>query len=261
MNKNISKIFLLIVLICFTSPVFAQERIIDNANLLGASQKANLQRIITSIASQYKFDLVIVTERTIGYADPLAWADDFYDDNGYGFGVNRDGCLILQVVDSRDICVSTSGSGIDILNDYALNKVLNDAQRYLQGNNAYEAFNSFLANWQEFLSLDAKGGRRYNFFHQWNTVIVILAWALAFLIGFIVVHSWKAQMNTALSRTQAAAYIVPGSLSFRVKTDSFLYSTVTKTRRQTESSSSGGSGGGMRTSSSGRSHGGGGRKY
>ncbi|MDR0464265.1 MAG: TPM domain-containing protein [Treponema sp.] len=258
MKKYTLKIFMLILVIIFSAPVFAQERIVDNANILSASEKMNLQRLITSIASIHKFDLVIVTEKNIGFANPLAWADDFFDDNGYGFGANRDGCLFLQVVDSRDICVSTSGSGIDILNDYALNKVLNDAAKYLQRNNSYEAYNSFLTNWQEFLSLDAKGGRRYNFFHQWNAVVVIIAWALALAIGFLVVHSWKRGMNTVLSRTQAAAYMVPGSLEFKVKSDSFLYSTVTKTRRQTENYSAGG---GMRTSSSGGIHGGGGRKY
>jgi len=258
MKKKILKLFMLIPLLFLSAVVFTQERIADNANLLNAGQKANLQRLISSVASLYNFDLVIVTEISIANADALSWADDFFDDNGYGYGANRDGCLFLQVVESRDVCVSTSGSGINILNDYALMKVLNDATKYLQMNNTYEACNSFITNWQEFLSLDAQGGRRYNFFYRWNAVSVIIAWALAFAIGCLVVHSWKKQMNTALPKTQAAAYLVPGSLAFKVKSDSFLYSTITKTKRPAETSSSGG---GLRTSSSGRSHGGGGRKY
>jgi uncharacterized protein len=115
-----------------------------------------------------------------------------------------------------------------------------------------------LRNWETFLSLEARG-RSYNFFYQWNAVLVSVAWVIAFVIGFITIQIWKKGMNTAVSQTQAAAYIIPNSLNFKVRKDSFLYSTVTKTRRETQSSSGGGSG--THTSSSGRSHGGGGGKY
>ena len=79
------------------------------------------------------------------------------------------------------------------------------------------------------------------------------------IIAFIIIQVWKKGMNTALVKTQAAAYLVPGSLSFKVKNDRFLYSTVTKTARP-KNTGSGGSGG-VHRSSSGRSHGGRGGRY
>jgi len=243
-----------------TFPAFAQERIVDNAGLLSPSQKASLSRRINAISTQYKFDLVIVTEKNIGGLRSVDYADDFFDNNGYGQGRDRDGCLFLQVTDTRDYWISTSGNGINILNDYALNKLKSDVIKYLSAGQNYEAYNVFLLNWEEFLALDEKGGRRYNFFHQFNAVILIIVWALALAIGFIIVQAWKSGMNTALAKTQAADYIVPGSLLFSVKKDTFLYSNVTKTARQT-SSSGGGGGSRIHTSSSGRSHGGGGGRY
>jgi len=260
MLKKLLKLFLLIFIFCFAFPAFAQEKIIDNAGLLSQSQKASLNNRINAISSRYKFDLIILTERNIGGSKTVDYADDFFDNKGYGQGKNRDGCLFLQVTETRDYWISTSGSGIDILNDYALNKLKSDVAKFLSAGQNYEAYNAFLLNWEEFLALDEKGGRRYNFFHQWNVIILIIAWALALAIGFITVQVWKSGMNTAIAQTHAAAYIVPGSLSFKEKKDNFLYSTVTKTQRQTENNSAR-SGGGSRTSSSGRSHGGGGGRY
>jgi hypothetical protein len=56
----------------------------------------------------------------------------------------------------------------------------------------------------------------------------LIALAFAFIIGFGYVWSWRSSMNTAVSSGQANAYIVSGSLDFREKRDSFLYSKVSK---------------------------------
>jgi hypothetical protein len=63
-------------------------------------------------------------------------------------------------------------------------------------------------------------------------------------------------MNNVFPQTNAASYIVSGSLKFTEKKERFLYKTVSKTKRQ--DSSSGGSSGMSSTISK---HSGGGRKY
>jgi len=259
MNKNILKYFLLILIIFITVPVSAQTRIVDNAGLLNAGEKEALTALINSISEKYNFDLVIVTEKNIGAATPMDYADDYFDYNDFGLGNDRDGCLFLQVKESREHWLSTSGRGIKIMNETAGKKLEDDAIKHLRKDNYYKAYNSFIVNWEKFLILDAKG-RNYNFVQQWHLVIMIIVWAFAFGAGFLVVLSMKKSMNTALAQTQAAAYIVPGSLAFKVKKDTFLYSQVTKTARQTDVSSSGGMGG-SHVGSSGRSHGGRGGKH
>ena len=248
------KLFLLILILFSAIPVFAKERIIDNAGLLSSSQKASLNSKINSISEQYKFDLVIVTERNIeSGVSFINYAEEFFFNNDYGFGQNKDGCLLLQVNAARDYSISNFGRSRNILNDYAFNKLESDIVKHLGEGNTYAAYSSFLDNWEEFLILDTKWSRSYNFFHQWNAVLVIIAWAIALAIGFITVHSWKSSMNTAIKKTQASSYIVPGSITYSVKNDSFLYSTVTKTPRQTDNNSSGA--GRNITSTSGRSTG------
>jgi len=243
-------------------PVFSQnqarDRVADNAGLLNSIERFSLVSRLDSIAEEYRIDLVIVTENSIGGALPMDYADDFFDYNGYGSGSNRDGCLFLIVTGSRDYWISTSGRGINILNPYALRKLESDAVKSLSENNYYAAFVSFLDNWEKFLILETKN-RNYNFFYQWNIVLVITGWLIALAIGSIVVQTWKKGMNTALLKTQADSYMIPDSLNFNAKTDKFLYSVVTKTERSNEDSSSGG--GRTHTSSSGRTHGGGGGKF
>jgi len=257
MKTKTIKFCLTFLIVLFVTPAFAQERVIDNAGLLSQQEKTSLLAAVTSAESAYNFDLVIVTEKNIGASDPEKYADNFFDRNGYGLGQNRDGCLFLLVTDSRDYWFSTSGRGIKVLTSAAANKLDKSIVKQLEENNFYGAFNAFMTDWNEFLALEAKG-RNYNFFHQWNLVLVLIAWALALAVGFIVVYTWKKAMDTVLPQTQAAAYVVPGSLAFREKKDSFLYSTVTKTKLQTQSPSSGK---GVHTGSSGRSHGGRGGKY
>jgi len=257
MKTKIIKLCLPLLLVFFVPSAFARESIVDNAGLLSQQEKANLMGLIASAASNYNFDLVIVTEKNIGASSPMEYADDFFDNNGYGLGQDRDGCLFLLVTDSHDYWFSTSGRGIRILNSTAGDKLENSVVKSLKEGNFYGAFNAFLLDWEKFLALDAKG-RSYNFFQQWNAVLVLIAWVIAFAIGLIVVQIWKRGMNTALTQTQATAYVVPGSLAFNEKKDTFLFCTITKTKLQTENSSSGG---GVHTGSSGNSHGGRGGKY
>jgi len=256
------KIFILLFLFLLsTLPLFSQNsvryRVVDNAGLLSSYEKNSLMARLDSLSERYNLDLVIVTEHSIGTARPMDYADDFFDYNGYGLGLDRDGCLFLIVTGSRDYWFSTSGRAIKLLNSTAFKKLESDAVKYLKNDNYYAAFNTYPENWELFLNLEAKG-RSYNFFYRWNTVLLIIVWLIALAIGFIVVQVWKSSMNTALRQTQADAYMVAGSLDFNVKTDKFLYSVVTKSERSDDSSSSGG---GSHTSSSGRSHGGGGGRY
>ena len=269
MKANLIKLCLIVMIVFFVSPVFAQERIIDNANLLNSQEKDKLNEIISSVASKYNFDLVIVTENSIGATSPMEYADDFFDYKGYGLGQGRDGCLFLLVTGSRDYWFSTAGRGIELydstrLNKISGNKLESDVVKLLKKDNYYGAFRAFLTDWKVFLTLDAKN-RSYNFFYQFNLILVLIVWGVALAIGFIVVQVWKSGMNTALMQTQAAAYVIPGSLAFKEKNDVFLYSTVTKSGRSDNSSSGGGGrsggGGGSHSGSSGSSHGGGGGHY
>jgi uncharacterized membrane protein YgcG len=185
------KLFISALLVLFLPAFLFAQRVVDNAGVLSASEKADLERQLAEIASAYSFDLVIVTEKDIGNAWAGDYADNFFDHGGYGLGEGRDGSLFLQVTANRDYWFSVSGRGVKILNNTALGKLEADVIKFLSGGDYAGAYHAFVETWGMFLALDAKGGRSYNFFYKWNALLVFIAWVLALLIGFLVVQSWE----------------------------------------------------------------------
>ena len=245
------------LLACLSIPLFAQNRLVDNAGLLDNSQAQAIRAELDRVSKTYDFDLVIVTEKNIGNKSSMDYADDFFDYSGYGLGGDRDGCLFLQVTETRDYWFSTSGRGIGIYNEAAFDNLEAKVLKQLRKDSYYDAYLAFIKASEVYLKLDAKG-RSYSYLHSYFPIFLISSWILALLIGLIVVASWKKGMNNALLKTEAASYIVPNTLSFADKRDRFLYSTVTKMAKPKSSSSGGGH---THTSSSGRSHGGRGGRY
>jgi uncharacterized protein len=240
--------FLITALFLFLSfPAFAQTRVVDNAGLLTAGEIRELEGLMAEIAGTYDFDLVIVTEGSIGVVDSFDYADGFFDGNGYGIGASRDGCLLLLVMDIRERVFSTNGRGVKMLNATADKRLEKNILAYLRNDNWAEAFRAYVSTWETFLALDAKG-KSYNILTEHAPVFYIVSWAIAIIIGLIYVAALKKQMNTVFLKTEANVFIAPGSLNFTRKQDNYLYSTTTKTK--IESSSSGGG------RSSGSSHGG-----
>jgi uncharacterized protein len=249
-------IFLLAASFLFLSfPLFAQKRVADNAGLLSGGEISELESLLAEIALTYDFDLIIVTETSIGGADPMDYADDYFDYKGYGLGGDRDGCLFLQVTGTRDYWFSTSGRGIKILNSTAFDKLEGDVVKHLSNDDPAEAYRAFINAWEVFLALDAKG-KSYNFITAHGAILYPVAWVVSLITALAAIMIMKAKMNTVHPRIEADRFIIPGSLDFTVKQDSFLYSAVSKSKRAESSSSSG-----SHTSSSGRSHGGGGGRY
>jgi len=244
-------------MLIISSPLFAKNRVVDNAGLLSPAEAASLQNLADNVSIAYNFDIVIVTENDIGNAYTRDYADDFFDNNGYGFGQNRDGCLFLLVMGTREYWFSTSGRGINIFNGAAADKLENDMLNYFRNDDYYSAFAAFVKGWEGFLVLDAQSDHS-NVFEEYKLIIVVIAWLISLGIGFLIVGIWKKSMNTAIPQTQAEAYVVSGSLSFKVQQDQFLYSSVTRTPIARDSGSSRG---GIHTGSSGMSHGGRGGKF
>jgi len=255
MKKKLFVIIFTVSFLLLSFPLFAQKRVIDNAGLLTGGEISELESMMAGIASTYNFDLVIVTETSIGGASPMNYADDYFDYNGYGRGGDRDGCLFLQVTGTRDYWFSTSGRGIKILNSSAYNKLEKDVVKFLSNDNPAEAYRAFLSDWELFLDLDVNG-KSYNFITEYALFLYLGAWVVSLIIALAAVAIMKAKLNTVHPKTEANSFIVPGSLAFTLKQDKFLYSAVTKTPRADSSSS-----GGSHVGSSGRSHGGGGGRY
>ena len=118
---------LLAVLLIFLIPAAnaaEPDRVNDMAGLLTDSQEERLRGQIEDIAQEYQFDAVIVTVDSLDGKSAEAYADDYFDYNGYGYGTDADGILMLVSMEYRDWAISTCGRGLEVFTDYGLDYML-----------------------------------------------------------------------------------------------------------------------------------------
>ena len=127
------------------------DPIIDNAGLLSAKEKANLGTRIKKIAAKYNFNLIILTEKSIGGEDPIDYSWNFLDSHNL-YGETWDGCLLLVSTEDRDYAFTASGRGDKILTNDLYDKMENDVVSYLKKNNYAGAFEAFIRTWEKLLA-------------------------------------------------------------------------------------------------------------
>ena len=87
------------------NPAIPEERqkplLVDNAGLLTEEESNALLNKLEDISQKYENEVGIVTVNSLEGKTAEAYADDYYDYNGYGYGENDDGLLLpwpLQVM-------------------------------------------------------------------------------------------------------------------------------------------------------------------
>jgi len=256
-------VFLLVLIFCSLSVnVMAAAhpaRLVDDANLLSASEKSELTALLDEISERHQVDVVVVTVNSLGGKSPRAFADDYYDYNGY----REDGVLLLIAMDTRDYWISTSGYGITAFTDAGIDYIEDAFLTDLSEGDYASAFETYAELCDEFIT-EARSGKPYDDGNMpkspfpWGQNLLI-SLAVGFLIAFIATAIMRSKLKTVRSKAGATDYVRDGSFRVTRSLDFFLYRTVSRRARPKNDSSSGGSS--THSSSSGRSHGGGGGKF
>lgn len=267
MKKNILGVLLAIILcVAMAAPAFAvsdMPRLVDYAGLLTDSEQVELLAKLNEISVRQQADIVVVTANTLEGKTPESYADDFYDYNGYGFGKDCDGVLLLISMEDRDWCISTCGYGMTAITDdgvtYISGKLLSD----LQDGDYAAVFSAYAELCDEFIT-QAKTGEPYDGSNMPKTPFnfgmwLIVSLAVGLIIALIATGSMKKKLKSVQKQSAAADYVRANSMNITDSRDIFLYNTVTRTEKPKSSDSSGGSS--THTSSSGQTHGGGSGKF
>jgi uncharacterized membrane protein YgcG len=145
--------------------------LVDHAHLLTQNQAEALSIRLKEIGSEYRCDVVIVTVQSLGNKTSEAYADDYFDYNGYGYGakpneegttIDGDGILLLLAMEDRDFAISTSGYGITAFTDYGIQEYLETSfLPYLSDNDYSRGFSAF-ADGCEYLLKTARDGIPYD---------------------------------------------------------------------------------------------------
>jgi len=127
-----------------TPAVDAKEKIYDFADLYDDEDEKLLYNKVNSYINSYNMDLVIVTIDKNNKASPMEYADDFYDYNDFGISSNRDGVLFLIDMQTREIYMSTTGTAIDMYNDYRIDEALDKVYQYMTDQDYYEGTSDYI---------------------------------------------------------------------------------------------------------------------
>ena len=232
-------------------------RMVDDADLLEPSQEEALEEKLGEISEKYQCDVVIVTKDSMGGKEATPYADDYFDYNGYGYGEENDGILLLVAMEERKWAISTSGYGIEVFTDAGQEYMVDKFKPYLSDGEYDEAFTCFADLCDDFLRQAAEG-EPYDSGNlpkeKMSPLWILVAIGIGFLISLFVTGTMKAKLKTVRSQPAADNYVKPGSFQLKKERDVFLYRTVNRVKKpEPESSSSGSS---THTSSSGSSHGG-----
>lgn len=276
-NRLYTVFFALLLFILMAFPALAvsdMPRLVDEAGLLTGSEAKELLDKLNEISERQQVDVVIVTTNSLEGASAMDYADDFYDENGYGFGNERDGILFLISMEERDWYMSTSGFGITAFTDagldYLSEKILSDLS---EGDYA-QAFTTFAEMCDDYIT-QAKTGESYDVDNlpvdPFGLIFyLVVALVIGFVISLIITGIMRSELKSVYSQTKAGDYVKKGSLKLTTKNDLYLYKHITRREKpkqqSTNHSSRSGSthrSGGSTThrSSSGRSHGGRGGKF
>lgn len=262
-------------------PVLAvTPKIIDNADLLTDSEEAVLEAKAQTLADQYEIDVVILTVSSTNGQYIESYADDYYDNNGYGIGPDYSGVLLVLAMDTREWAISTCGDAIYALTDYGIEALFRAMANELSYDEYYAAFGTYLDELPRYFEAYENGDPIDGYHSDYDGPgtyipgtqddiiyydpepdagdylrIVFVSLFIGAAVGGIAILVMRGQMNTAKAQSGATSYLRDGSFRLTRHLDLFLYSRVNRTRRQQSSGGSGGSG--VHRSSGGRSHGGG----
>lgn len=218
----------------------------DYADVLTNSEEAILIAKLDALGSEYNIEIGAITVDSYEGKAPQDFADDFYDYNGYGYGDNDDGLIVVfntgKVDGNRNLAISTHGKGVELLTDMEIDLIIEMMINPIKNGDFAGAFDNFI--------VECEGAFDESVPFFWIPVSILVGFGLAFLI----VKIQASKLKTVIARVDASDYV--GNVILTGQYDNFMYKNVRSTPRAQSSSGSS-----THRSSSGRSHGGGNRSF
>lgn len=237
-----------------------EPRLVDEADLLDSQEEAELEERLDEISERQQCDVAVVTVNSLNGKSAEAYADDFYDYNGYGMGEGDDGVLLLIGMESREWHITTYGFGIRALTDAGIGYISDQFLPDLRDGHYGDAFQIYAKLCDQFLT-QARKGKAYDVENmpkeKMGLMWIPISAVIGLVLSLIVTGLMRLQLRTVRRQAAAASYIRPGSRDIRISRDMFLYRNVIRTQRPKDNDG----GSSIHTSSSGRSHGGGGGRF
>ena len=249
----------------------APPLLVDEADVLDASQEAELTGALEDISEKYDIDVAVYIVNDLYGKDALDYADDVYVYDEYGTGDDYSGILLLHkpspVPGETEYAITCDGrvretisvSEIDGMLDAMADAIVSGRDRgnYLP---AYKTFIDLVDR-----NMMSTSERVFGNLAQLAGGNAILSAIIGFGASFVHMGRQKSKLKSVRRQRSAAAYVCGHGPQLRISNDRLVNRTVTKTpiRRESDnkgSSHSGGRPASVHTHSSGRTLSGGSRR-
>ncbi|MDR1806649.1 MAG: TPM domain-containing protein [Propionibacteriaceae bacterium] len=195
----------------------APPLVVDEADLLTASEEASLEARAAALQSQYDFDVVIHTiDSPPGGQSAASANEQWYEQQGY----SSYGMVLLVAIQSRDYDVYTTYSQRLVTNNERAS-IASSVAQWLSAGDYAGACDRYLDLATNALATSNTPGEAGFRSHP-----VLMSGAIGGGIGLIAagitVGVWKRGLKTARPERDALAYQAKGSLHFTVKEDQFV---------------------------------------
>ena len=89
----LSFLMMSLILSGFQTVLAVENRVFDDAKLFSADEITQLNDKIAALTSELSQDFVVVTTNDTQGSTSQEYADDYYDEHGFGIGENKTGVL------------------------------------------------------------------------------------------------------------------------------------------------------------------------
>ena len=268
---------ILLMLLLLMLPVTAAwgatsyQHMFVQSGMLSNSEATYIDSYLTELSEELQFDIIgVLMNKGYGADDLRDFADDFYDENGFGYGHGSDGCIFVVDMGSRQMTLVSTGYGIQAITDYGEELIYDNVTDSLVNGDYVTTYTEKYADKVMELVVKARQGAPVDVNNEPKDMPSAetaagmggVAVAAGAGVGLASSQSQKNKLKSVKKKYQANSYERRGSLVLSRRQDRFLYSTVAVSHRPRQNNNGGGKrlGGGGTTihmGSSGIPHGGG----
>ena len=228
-----------LVLLIFGTPVLAADglnnpsvsRVDDQTDVFTTSEEAELQNTIQTIQNTYQVDAVIVTIDDFTSDAENEEAAAYFLNQGYGYGDDQDGFLLMIATDGRHYEIITHGSCITAMTDYGIDYMKDQMIDDLSDSDYYKASTAFLSASTVLLE-QAATGEPYDVDNEIpgteasklipELIAALIAIVIAGAVGFGLVK----MMEQSKEKQSADDFMDQASFHVSESRDTFLYMDV-----------------------------------
>lgn len=265
--KKLILVFTLLISLLIPNTIHSEnKRIVDNVGILSDAEINDLTIQLDELSNKYNYDIVIYFSNDNSFKDDIvSEGSEFFDLNGYGYGDNHNGILLIVNYETRYFDVITTGDEVRNKYDGYLQECCDVIGQNISDNPVYAI--SLFIDWvdtrfiysDEDVIIDNPISEE-ELAKQKTIRDLSISAVISIIISAITMIVLKGQLKTEGKKHNASQYTVPYSFNLRRSGDIFLYRTTSRRYipRKTNNNNSGNGFHISHTSSSGISHGSGG---